>query len=316
MRLLSILLFVSFSGKSQFIYVQLNITHLRPVSQAVSLAAQCDGSASNTDCIPISESTSSLSSLLESNPTTLISTTTLVSANTLVSTTTLVSNKTLVTPAIPTRTESHAKVPWYKAPNTPEGIRYKNFRKLIRLAHGVVMAVVFVGLYPFAALMLRVFKLRHGWIIHAVLQILAMLGMYVGLGLGAWFANESNDLFLSLHTKLGLAIGLLMLLQPIFGWMHHRGYVRTGGRTGWSTLHCHWGRILILIGGVNGIIVPPRSLPRVLFASLFGIVIGVYVVIWIVTAISRRRSSLFPPEKQPRPHRRQILDPEMKRTRL
>jgi len=47
-----------------------------------------------------------------------------------------------------------------------------------------------------------------------------------------------------------IAAGLL--LQPFFGYMHHRRYIRTQQRSAWAPLHVWYGRALLLLGILNG----------------------------------------------------------------
>jgi hypothetical protein len=43
-----------------------------------------------------------------------------------------------------------------------------------------------------------------------------------------------------------------MLLQPFFGFVHHRRYLATQKRGNWTRLHVWYGRVLILLGIING----------------------------------------------------------------
>lgn len=43
-----------------------------------------------------------------------------------------------------------------------------------------------------------------------------------------------------------------MILQPFFGVIHHRRFLRTGKRTRWTSLHVWYGRLLIVLGIING----------------------------------------------------------------
>lgn len=59
----------------------------------------------------------------------------------------------------------------------------------IELAHGVVMTIAFVGLYPLgSSLMILLGK----WYIHAAWQAVAYLLMWAGFALGYWYANNDN----------------------------------------------------------------------------------------------------------------------------
>lgn len=57
----------------------------------------------------------------------------------------------------------------------------------IRRAHGVIMSLVFVGLYPIGALLMPLFA---NWFLHSTSQFLAFLLMWAGVGLGVTFARN------------------------------------------------------------------------------------------------------------------------------
>jgi hypothetical protein len=156
------------------------------------------------------------------------------------------------------------------------------------------MGVAFLGLYPLAALIMRVFNFSSLTKVHIGLQLLAMTLMYAGLACGIWFGYYDGKFFNSTHTQMGIAIPSLMLLQPFLGYLHHRGYVKTGGRTVMSYVHANYGRILILAGGVCGILgrVDEGDYPhgKTIWTSIFGIMLGFYVIVWGVTAFTKRKN--------------------------
>jgi FtsH-binding integral membrane protein len=43
-----------------------------------------------------------------------------------------------------------------------------------------------------------------------------------------------------------------MILQPVLGWLHHRNYVKYQRRTPVSHGHLWYGRLLMIIGIING----------------------------------------------------------------
>jgi uncharacterized membrane protein YiaA len=45
---------------------------------------------------------------------------------------------------------------------------------------------------------------------------------------------------------------LLFLIQPVFGYLQHRSFRRTGVRSFYSPLHVWYGRVLMVLGIVNG----------------------------------------------------------------
>jgi uncharacterized membrane protein YeaQ/YmgE (transglycosylase-associated protein family) len=45
---------------------------------------------------------------------------------------------------------------------------------------------------------------------------------------------------------------VLLIIQPFLGFIHHHKYLATQKRTKWASLHVWYGRILILVGIING----------------------------------------------------------------
>lgn len=179
----------------------------------------------------------------------------------------------------------------------PQSPAFKALKKRIRLAHGTAMGIVFLGLYPFAALMMRFNSFPYQLWIHIGVQIFAMVLMYIGLGFGIWFGEHDDKLFNSVHTKMGIIIPSLMLLQPVFGYFHHRGYLKSGGRTMMTFVHSNYGRVLIFLGGVNGILGRKNegtdyAHGQTIFAALFAIVWGVYAIGFGSTAFMKRKGQI------------------------
>ncbi|KAL5610962.1 hypothetical protein FOBRF1_007079 [Fusarium oxysporum] len=90
------------------------------------------------------------------------------------------------------------------------------------------------------------------WLIHAGWQIVAFAGMWVGFGVGKVAADRDGEWFSEPHVQLGTIICMLMILQPVLGWMHHRNYVKYQRRTLISHVHLWYGRALMIIGIING----------------------------------------------------------------
>lgn len=59
----------------------------------------------------------------------------------------------------------------------------------ILLAHGIIMTIVFVGLYPLGALLM---PLLGNWLVHASFQIIAFLLMWAGFALGYMYAEHDG----------------------------------------------------------------------------------------------------------------------------
>ncbi|KAL7937759.1 CBD9-like protein [Trichoderma chlorosporum] len=116
-------------------------------------------------------------------------------------------------------------------------------------AHGILMSVVFVILYPLGASLM---PLIGKWYIHASWQTIAFLGMWAGLGLGVTVAKNEDIFFGQTHSRCGTIIVALISLQPLFGLIHHINYLKTQKRGIFGHLHCWYGRALMIVGIVNG----------------------------------------------------------------
>lgn len=54
------------------------------------------------------------------------------------------------------------------------------------------------------------------------------------------------------HPIIGVVLLVLLFIQPFLGWLHHRNFKRYQRRTVSSYLHLSNGRVLIILGIVNG----------------------------------------------------------------
>ncbi|KAM5355807.1 hypothetical protein ACJ41O_002453 [Fusarium nematophilum] len=116
-------------------------------------------------------------------------------------------------------------------------------------AHGIIMSIVFLAGYPLGAVLM---PLVGKWFIHAGWQFIAFLGMWAGFGLGYVYARDGGYWWMQAHTKMGTIVVALMGLQPILGWAHHRYFVSHGKRGIISHVHIWFGRILMILGIING----------------------------------------------------------------
>lgn len=52
--------------------------------------------------------------------------------------------------------------------------------------------------------------------------------------------------------RLGVVVCILMTLQPVLGWLHHKHFVQHGQRGPVGHIHIWHGRLIMLLGIVNG----------------------------------------------------------------
>ena len=101
--------------------------------------------------------------------------------------------------------------------------------------------------------------------------------------------------------KLGLIVISLLSLQPILGYVHHMMYKRKQRRTVFSHLHIWYGRILMVIGIINGgRQTGGEGSLGIAFAVLAGIFGGIYIGAAIWGIIKRRRAARTEKTASPR----------------
>ncbi|KAK6821942.1 hypothetical protein PG987_014767 [Apiospora arundinis] len=119
----------------------------------------------------------------------------------------------------------------------------------LQRAHGIIMALVFVVFYPVGSILM---PLLGKWMIHAAFQFFNFVLMWVGFGLGYVLSQKTFMGFRETHTLFGTVIVCLMILQPIGGSLHHMYYVKHQRRGLVSHAHIWYGRVLMLLGVING----------------------------------------------------------------
>ncbi|KAL4901032.1 hypothetical protein BDW74DRAFT_182135 [Aspergillus multicolor] len=122
----------------------------------------------------------------------------------------------------------------------------------ILIAHGVIMSISFVILFPSFGMLLAL-PLR-GVVpkVHAPLQIFTLLLVIAGMGLGLKMGTDAGILG-NAHPILGLTVtGLLILFQPAMGLLQHLHFRRTREKSIFAILHRWLGRLAIVLGVVTG----------------------------------------------------------------
>ncbi|KAJ5654674.1 hypothetical protein N7490_001677 [Penicillium lividum] len=168
------------------------------------------------------------------------------------------------------------------------GNRFKNmsgYHSMI-IAHGVIAAIVFLGLVPMASLIIRYYsRWNPYWAfkLHAWFQVLTLLLTTVVFVLG-WFAVGPERSLTNPHHGIGLAIYVMVIFQALWGWfvhkvernkMRHRVPLKL-------VLHRWLGRALAILG----IVQIPLGLtlygsPKVLFI-LFALAAFAYLLVFFI----------------------------------
>ncbi|PKY00176.1 CBD9-like protein [Aspergillus campestris IBT 28561] len=120
------------------------------------------------------------------------------------------------------------------------------------IAHGFMMAIAFVLLFPLFALLVPLPIPISVAKIHAPLQVFALALAIAGAGLGIklWVSGGARK---TAHPIIGIVvIALLVLFQPAMGLLQHMHFRRTGGKSPFAYAHRWLGRVLIILGIING----------------------------------------------------------------
>ncbi|KAI1347384.1 hypothetical protein F5Y01DRAFT_295334 [Xylaria sp. FL0043] len=115
--------------------------------------------------------------------------------------------------------------------------------------HGIIMSIVMVVLYPLGSILMPIFG---SWILHAAWQIGSFLVMWAGFAIGVVLSKRTGINFTETHTVLGTVVVALFGVQPLGGYIHHLYFVKHQKRGLVSHGHIWYGRILIVLGIVNG----------------------------------------------------------------
>ncbi|ETS86683.1 hypothetical protein PFICI_00511 [Pestalotiopsis fici W106-1] len=159
-------------------------------------------------------------------------------------------------------------------------------------AHGVIMAITFIIMYPLGSILM---PLLGKWALHAAWQMVSFILMWVGFGIGVVAAQRTFINFSATHTMFGTAVVVLMVIQPVLGFLHHRQYLKTAQRGAISAAHRAYGSILMSLGVINGglgLQLAGASRGAVIaYAVVAAIVAAVYLAIKVFVAARRRRGS-------------------------
>lgn len=84
----------------------------------------------------------------------------------------------------------------------------------------------------------------------------------------------------------------LLAIQPALGQLHHQQYLKTGGRTIVSYVHLYWGRILLLLGVINGGLGLQLTRSRGRFVVAYSVISAIMYVLYAgVKVFTWRRKS-------------------------
>ncbi|PLN80378.1 CBD9-like protein [Aspergillus taichungensis] len=180
------------------------------------------------------------------------------------------------------------------------------------IAHGFMMAIAFVLLFPFFALLVPLPVPISVAKVHAPLQGFALALAIAGAGLGIklWVNGGARKIA---HPIIGIVvIALLVLFQPAMGLLQHMHFRRTGGKSPFAYAHRWLGRMLIVLGIINGGLglrlagIGSPGTPKgamIAYSVIAGIVGLTYLAVHGIVAMRAGRQKPQPPERTEGPKR-------------
>ncbi|KAH8882021.1 CBD9-like protein, partial [Thozetella sp. PMI_491] len=115
------------------------------------------------------------------------------------------------------------------------------------MAHGIIMIICFVGVFPLGIVLLRLGNsVRWHLINQAIALVLTLVGTSLGMAASTSYNRSSG--FNTPHQILGLIVFLLVVTQFVIGYIHHRIFKRTQQTTKLAPVHVQLGRVAIPLG--------------------------------------------------------------------
>lgn len=157
--------------------------------------------------------------------------------------------------------------------------------------HALIMGACFVILFPIGSLLIQL-PLRLAFWFHLIWQGFTVLGVLIGFALGVSVSikNQKHPQLNSVHQGLGMAVVLLVLIQPTLGFLHHRSYKQSASPTLFGKIHrAYLGPAVILLGIINGAVGLDFASNKEKLPAYFGFVIFIAIITALAQWVARRR---------------------------
>ncbi|TKA68994.1 hypothetical protein B0A55_07538 [Friedmanniomyces simplex] len=167
-------------------------------------------------------------------------------------------------------------------------------------AHAVLATLAFGLLFPVGGIIIRLASFPGLWWVHGLFQTFAYVLYIAAFAIGVYIANNMQ-LLDQAHPIIGIVLFVVLLFQPVLGFLHHTMFKKHSRRVVWSYGHIWLGRAAITLGIINGGLGLQLSQQTHIFAPkqgtiiAYGVVAGLIWLVYIASAIygetKRRRSS-------------------------
>jgi hypothetical protein len=165
--------------------------------------------------------------------------------------------------------------------------------------HGGLATLAFVVLFPLGGILIRLANFRGGIWIHVIVQIIAWIFAIGAIASGIRLATTLK-LFVNAHPIIGILLAVLLIGQPIYGFIHHRTFKKLGHRTAISYVHLWFGRTLIFVGMINGglgiLLAGDVEQSHVIVYGVVAAVLAVMYILAILWGERRRKKTKMGPQ--------------------
>jgi len=121
------------------------------------------------------------------------------------------------------------------------------------IVHAICLAGSFLLLFPAGVILLRFFgSVRFHWMLQVFALCVCVLGLVIAIVFSVMDPEFSS--FDSAHQILGIIAVVALAVQAFLGYRHHHQYKKIGQRTWVSHSHIWVGRVVVILGMVNGIL--------------------------------------------------------------
>ncbi|KAI1462860.1 putative iron reductase domain protein [Annulohypoxylon moriforme] len=136
---------------------------------------------------------------------------------------------------------------------TSQRLSTEGKKDMVAMAHGVIMILVFTGLFPFGTFVLRFGNwVRWHGINQAFAFVLAFIASIMGFVISKTYNRSKN--FNNAHQIIGLLVFIFLFVQFTLGFLHHRKFKETKEPTKLAPYHRWLGRLVLSLGGLNGVL--------------------------------------------------------------
>lgn len=121
-------------------------------------------------------------------------------------------------------------------------------------AHAIMATLAFGLIFPSGGILIRVAGFPRLWLVHGLLQLLGYFLYIAAFAIGVWMVTSAapGNMLNNPHPILGIVVLLLIIFQPVLGFVHHLRFKMLFRRTWWSYAHVWTGRVAITLGIING----------------------------------------------------------------